>query len=103
GDEVFVPGFDDLPLASGLVGGEDGVMVFDTPGGRIVEARVAGPGRPEDVMAFYEQTLPQLGWTHLGKGRFAREGEILIVEAVAVAGGESPSVTVRFQLSPESR
>ena len=52
------------------------------------------------VVSFYESTMPQLGWTAGAlsekMARWTREGEELILEAVAVR----PELVVRFSLSP---
>ena len=43
-------------------------MVFDTPAGRIVEAVASGAVTRDEVLAFYAETLPQLGWDEGGCG-----------------------------------
>ena len=52
------------------------------------------------VVGFYASTMPQLGWTAAALSekmvRWTREGEELILEAVAVR----PELVVRFSLSP---
>ena len=93
----FVPGFTDLPLMPGLTAAEPGPVLFDKPGGRIVEAAARG-GSPERVAEFYRATLPQLGWVAATGGghrvlSYRREGEALRIET----GGDG---TVRFFLSP---
>jgi hypothetical protein len=92
----FVPGFEDLPLMPGLEVVPESGLVFDKPHGRIVETVVTGAVRRHDVDAFYAETLPQLGWSALGKQSYRREGEILRIEY----GGEDQALTVRFFLSP---
>jgi hypothetical protein len=102
---AFVPGIEDLPMMPGLTGDRDDGMVFDTPAGRIVEAYASGPVAWPDVLAFYEETLPQLGWSSGGEGLFRREGEVLRLEvlrgeAEASTYSQTPTLTVRFTLSP---
>lgn len=102
--ERFVDGFDDLPLMPGLVMVPEASMAFDTATGRIVVAFAdeerAGTLGFDRVAAFYAATLPQLGWTEAAGGqaasRWTREGEELLLEAVA----EAPELVVRFSLSP---
>ncbi len=103
--DSFVPGVDDLPLMPGLAAMAGQSVVFDAPGGRVVEAWAEGAVTPASVLAFYGSTLPQLGWTASAPDLFRREGETLRVE-FPPAG--QPSVTpaaagttlVRFYLSP---
>lgn len=92
---TFLRDVDDLPLAPGLTEHADAAMVFDKPGGRIVETSASGSTDRGTVAAFYAQALPALGWTPRGDLRWQREGEVL---AIDIAGG-TPLV-VRFFLSP---
>jgi hypothetical protein len=50
----------------------------------------------EDVRAFYDATLPQLGWDRLEADRWVRAGEELNLDAVVERGG----LVVRFELVP---
>jgi hypothetical protein len=95
----FVPGFEDLPLMFEL-DADDTPMIFDAPGGRIVEARASGQSSPTRVMAFYRETLPQLGWRSTGPSTFVREGEQLRLNVTEPKSGE---VDVRFSLAPVAR
>lgn len=70
----YVPGFEDLPLMFEL-DADDAPMIFDAPGGRIVEARAYGSSSPTRVATFYRETLGQLGWRPTGPGTFERDGE----------------------------
>jgi len=101
----FVPGVDDLPLMPGLsvVSGQD--VVFDAPGGRVVEAWAEGMVTREAVLSFYGSTLPQLGWTATAPDLFRREGETLRLEFPAAASRNvqpisAGSLVIRFYLSP---
>lgn len=94
----FVPGFDDLPLMPGLAASADGAVVFDAPGGRIVDVQAAGRTSAGRVLEFYRDTLPQLGWQAAGPdGTFEREGEVL---KLLIGEPERGRVTVRFSLAP---
>jgi hypothetical protein len=101
-DDAFVAGFEDLPLMVGLTIAEEGSMRFATGGGRIVEAWAVGQSSEAAVLAFYRDTLPQLGWRakgELSSGQpavFTREGEQLII-AVTV---DEAQVMVSFFLRP---
>src|SRR3546814_12004018 len=63
-----MPGLKELP---------DSGLVFDKPGGRIVEAFAQGDVTAQAVIAFYDGALPQLGWRREAPGASLREGERL--------------------------
>jgi hypothetical protein len=83
-----MPGLKELP-ESGLV--------FDKPGGRIVDAFAQGSMTPQSVIAFYDQTLPQLGWQREKLGAYLREGERLELDL----GQDARGTTVHFRLFPQ--
>lgn len=95
----YVPGFEDLPLMFEL-DADDAPMIFDAPGGRIVEARAHGSSSPTRVANFYRETLAQLGWRQTSPGTFERDGEQLRLGVTEPKSGE---VEVRFSLSPSLR
>ncbi|MDA0305630.1 MAG: hypothetical protein O3B76_05000 [Proteobacteria bacterium] len=95
---AFISIIDDLPLMPGLVE-EAGGVVFDSPGGRIVQAYASGNVSQGAVRAFYSETLPQLGWRPLSVGVYQRESEILKVEFPG-GPGAPPPLTVGFSLAP---
>ena len=95
---VYLRGIEDFPLMAALHELDESGVVFDKPGGRIVLSMAQGQVTPGDVLAFYADTLPQLGWRMEKATRFTREGEVLTIEFEA---GSSPTV-VRFSLSPHS-
>lgn len=94
--EGFLSMAADLPLMSGLSEVRDVGVIFDKPGGRIVEAYAVGPVASAAVEQFYGETLPQLGWQRTGRLRFEREGERLEIGF----GGQDGSLTVRFDITP---
>ena len=93
---AYVPGTEDVPLMPGLAALRGADLVFDKPQGRIVEAAAQGKVRRADVLAFYGQSLPALGWVAAGTQRFEREGEKL---RIGFAGGDG-DLTVDFSLAP---
>lgn len=102
----FVAGVDDLPLMPGLSALPAQGVVFDAPGGRVVEAWAEGAVRRDAVLTFYGSTLPQLGWAAAGPDLFRRDGEVLRLEfPPAVSGGAQPAAAgvllIRFYLSPD--
>lgn len=94
--DTFVSGFEDLPLMPGLSQVVGTSVLFDTPQGRIVQASATGPVKRSDVLRFYSETLPQLGWSRIAEGEFRREGEMLKLEFSNV----TPTLEVRFLVEP---
>jgi len=92
----FVAGTEDVPLMPGLAAVPGTSLVFDKPEGRIVEAEARGALLRAKVQDFYAATLPQLGWSAAGDGRWQREGEVLRIDF----GGRDGDLTVGFTLSP---
>ncbi|GEO38476.1 hypothetical protein SAE02_26240 [Skermanella aerolata] len=99
-ESAFVEGIDDLPLMPGLVGVGDQSVVFDKPGGRIVQAVATGRVRAAAVRSFYADTAPQLGWKSAGEGRYTRDGESLRIE-LTDPGAPGDVLTVRFIVNPQ--
>ena len=87
----------DLPLMEGL-SEDEGAIVFDKPSGRIVEMTARGPVTRRGVEAFYEKTLPALGWQPVQPGLYQRESEQLTLSFRS----EADILLVRFVLSPQS-
>ncbi|MCW5731155.1 MAG: hypothetical protein KIT20_10375 [Alphaproteobacteria bacterium] len=97
GASEFVAGIADLPLMPGFreLPGEG--LLFDKPGGRIVEAYAEGEDQPRQrVMDFYNQTLPQLGWRRAGDLVFVREAE----ELKLTLSEEGGRLIIRFDIAP---
>ena len=77
-NELFFETIPDVPLMEGLEELPGETVTFDQPEGRIMEALAATDGTSEDaITTFYNQTLPQLGWSQTGPGAFKRENEHL--------------------------
>lgn len=106
----FVLGLGDVPAMPGLGPSGEEPLVFDKPAGRIAQTVMAGRVDRDAVRAFYDQTMPQLGWTRSGESRYLREGEELRLDFATAgkpaagkpaAGNTGPGLTVvRFTLSP---
>ena len=75
-----LPGF---PLMPGMSEQEETWVIFDKPGGRIVEAVFGGEALPAAVRDYYLAALPALGWqieSRTDEGLiFTREEERLIL------------------------
>ena len=61
-------------------------FAFDSPNGRIVMIFASTSADDDDIMAFYGQTLAQLGWTG-GAGNWVRDAEKLVIGKVQTARG----------------
>jgi hypothetical protein len=97
---VYVPGTEDVPLMPGLAADDAASLIFDKPQGRIVEAAASGPVTRHAVVAFYEESLPQLGWRRTAGAAatksFERDGERLSLDF----DGRDGNLQVAFTLAP---
>jgi hypothetical protein len=73
----FLAGIEDVPVPPGFTENQAASMVFDSPTGRIIEAEAAGSLTREKVIAFYSETLPQLGWTRISDAEYRSDTETL--------------------------
>ena len=89
----FVPGINGLPLMAGLVLMPDSHVVFDTLDGRIIEVLADGRIHRHDILTFYKDTLPQLGWKSNSKNEYERDGELL---KIRISLGKMSKTIVRF-------
>ncbi len=75
---LFFNALQDVPLMPGLAELNDQTVIFDKPGGRIIESVADMGGVPRaEILSYYADSLPQFGWKPAGKGRFIRDLEIL--------------------------
>ena len=93
---TFLPGFEDVPLMTGLKRQKNRDFMFDTPSGRIIEETAFGNSSRAQVSQFYNSTLPELGWKKIGSRLFERDGERLNIECY----GQDGNLSVRFTLTP---
>lgn len=96
----FIEGFEDLPFPDTLHQIPSDNLSFGNEETSLVEAYLSGDTRFEAIEKFYLETLPQLGWTFLGKQKkilsFSRENQNLEI----ACEGENPLVvriTVKSQ------
>lgn len=70
----------DIPIKPGLEEIEEQALSFDKPQGRIIEsiAEVQN-GREDDILSYYQSSLPQLGWRQKNATTFTRDSERLIL------------------------
>ena len=95
--DQFVSVIEDLPLIDGLIENENAAVTFEAAGGRIVEAEARGNIKPFDVVQFYDNVLPQLGWIAVDTGVFERESERLELDITEDVDG---GAIIRFSISP---
>ena len=93
----FLSRLEDLPLAPGLSEDTKAGVSFDTVAGRIVEAFARGKVTEHQVLDFYRETLPQLGWTPESPTEYRRGGERLRIALMPDAHG----LVVRYSVSPQ--
>ena len=93
---TYVPGTEDVPLMPGLASDASAGLVFDKPQGRIIEASARGAVSRRAVLAFYQESLPQLGWHPADERHYQRDGERLSLDF----DGSDGDLQVGFTLSP---
>ena len=76
----------DVPIMQGGKIEPELGFAFDSPNGRIVMIFASTSADEDDIMAFYGQTLAQLGWTG-GAGNWVRGAEKLVIGEVQTARG----------------
>ena len=79
-DTVYSSVLDDLPLMQGMTERPDDTVIFDKPGGRIVEFSAETAESKEAVKDFYQQALPPLGWKAAQPLKFIRDKEELKID-----------------------
>lgn len=100
----FLSGSEDVPLMEGLAEQAETRIVFDTPGGRIVDVEAAGEVTAESARRYYEASLPALGWrpdaeSAEGTQLWRRGAEVLVI---TIRPGHGAGTIVRFNLRPVS-
>ena len=76
----------DVPIMQGWKIEPELGFAFDSPNGLIVMIFASTAADEDDIMAFYGQTLSQLGWTG-GAGNWVRDSEKLVIGEVQTARG----------------
>ncbi len=68
----------DLPLMPGMEEKPDTLVMFDTPEGRIAEISMDCPHGEVEVLKYYGETLPALGWRAENPQVWSRRSEELL-------------------------
>lgn len=94
--EDFLAGNSDIPIMNGLKINTTEQMDFDTPTGQLLVLEGNALQKTgEDVLKFYENTLPQLGWIQKEKGVFVRQNDTL---TLSILKNKKPA-KIRFDIS----
>lgn len=87
---------EDLPLMPGMTEKPETAVVFDSPAGRIAGTVAETTSAETDIIGFYAEALPPLGWTARPPAGFVRDGEALTIEIEQKNG----AAFVHFNLTP---
>lgn len=98
----FFSELNDIPLMPGLYELTEDAMVFDKPEGRIVTSAAASETENiNEIKAFYDSVLPQLGWVRQGvvdgAQAYVRQGETLTLRVAR----ENAVNTLKLMVSPQ--
>ena len=69
----------DIPLPPELMIAEDEKALYDTPNGRIIDVFAYGLKSKQDILTFYTNSLPQLGWQQLNSATYLKDNEKLLI------------------------
>ena len=86
----------DLPIMPALSVEPALGFAFDSPNGRIVMVFASSAAAAPDIMRFYNESLPAIGWTG-GDGTWRRGSEVLFISEVTAAAGRLWRLMVRPQ------
>lgn len=76
----FISGTEDIPLMPRLQESDASAQAtFAAPQGKILSTILHGSVTPEEIFAYYDGTLPNLGWRKQATGKYKREGETLTI------------------------
>ena len=86
----------DLPIMPALSVEPALGFAFDSPNGRIVMVFASSAAAAPDIVRFYNESLPAIGWTG-GDGSWRRGSEALLISEVTTAAGRLWRLMVRPQ------
>lgn len=100
GADQFSSIIEDLPLMQGMYERTEESVIFDKPSGRFVELITAAPSLARsEVLEFYEDALPALGWTKKTPQEYVLEGEVIKINTQQL----DKVLYVTFTLSPRQK
>lgn len=95
---VFFEALYDVPVMPGLEELKDQAMLFDKPDGRIASVVAASRSLSgAQIIRFYEEALPQLGWKKFKQNQYIRGKDRLVMDVTKTP----PLTVVHFTLSPD--
>ena len=86
----------DLPIMPALSVEPALGFAFDSPNGRIVMVFASSAAAAPDIMRFYNESLPAIGWTG-SDGSWRRGSEALLISEVTTAAGRLWRLMLRPQ------
>ena len=86
----------DLPIMPALSVESALGFAFDSPNGRIVMIFASSAAAAPDIMQFYNESLPAIGWMG-GDGSWSRGPEALLISEVTTAAGRLWRLMLRPQ------
>lgn len=93
--EAFMPGTQDIPLMEGLRVDVSDDMNFDTPEGQVITFDAQSKHKTgTQIIDYYRDTLPRMGWTETETNHFVREKDFITLTVIRV---RKPGV-VRFEI-----
>ncbi len=95
----FLSVLPDIPLPIQVTETLDSQMDFDSANGRIIQVAASGPVSMKEIIKFYQNTLPQLGWVVKSDQIFLRENEQLKLSF----SSENNLTILQFELSPHNK
>ena len=84
----------DVPIMSDLSVEPALGFAFDSPNGRIVMIFASSKAKAADILGFYNDSLPAMGWVG-GDGAWRRGLETLVISEVSTAAGQLWRLMVR--------
>lgn len=94
--EEFLAGTSDIPVMNGLKINTSEQMDFDTPIGQVLILEgISVKKTGNEILNFYKNTLPQMGWEEKSEGIFIRQKDSL---TISVLKNNNPA-KVRFDIS----
>ncbi len=94
--ENFIHGLEDIPIYKNMKYLEDSLVLFDKIEGRYVSSEIYGFYKKTEVIEFYDQILPNLGWVKIKFNVFERGNETLEIKI----SEESNKTSAVFKIYP---
>lgn len=93
----------DIPVPPGFKIDFDDALIFDKPGGRIVQIEMTGPGNWQALRRFFLESLTQLGWRRQNTAGDAVSMTRGAEQVTIVEVGDAENLHLRFEIKPRPR